>query len=134
MNKANISLFMFIVIILSVSSYIVIIFSKYDPGFHLNAEYPLIFKIFLSFVILIAFILLLLFLYNSYYIFKSWNKLIPRHKFFSLFSFYFILVMFFLIISGIFQSYESNGIKLLMIFVLFNYYIIMLQLLWRFSA
>ena len=133
LNKKNI-FFSFIIFCLLMSvSMIANVFSRFYPGFHLNAEYPLVFEFLIFVVFGILIFLAILFIYSTYKIFISWNKLIPRHKFFFLFSFYFIVVLFFMIANGLYQSYESSGVKILMLFLLNNFYVIMLQILWRFS-
>ena len=36
-----------------------------------------------------------------------------------------------LILLGLYQSYDTNGIKVLLIFVMYNFYIFVLQSMWR---
>jgi hypothetical protein len=75
----------------------------------------------------------MIFFYNLYQISKKWNLVIQRHRFFVLFSFYFVLTMFFLVASGVYQSYEKEGVKLLILFVTCNVYIMFLQFMWNFN-
>ena len=65
LNKTNILIFTSLFIILLITCMVMLIIAKVDPGFHLNAEYPTAFNIFLICVGLLAIVLLGLFFYNS---------------------------------------------------------------------
>lgn len=128
-------------IILGVASFLILcaivfissIVTRFDPGYHIDSEYPLAYEIMMIIVVCVFAMLLLLFFFNSYKIYKNWNKLIPRHKFFFLFSFYFVVTLFFVIITGLYHSVDFNGVRVLMLFVLFTFYVVVLQLMWRFD-
>ena len=42
--------------------------------------------------------------------------------------------MFIMLITGLYHSYDFNGVRVLMLFILFNFYVIVLQLFWRFES
>lgn len=132
-NKKNIALGVAIFVMLSIIVCYSSIFYRFDPAVHVEDEYPIAYMVFLILVILTFIVLLLLFFYNAYRIFKIWNKVIPRHQFFFTFSFYFVILLFFLIITGLHQVFDFNGVRVLMLFVLLTYYVIVLQLMWRFD-
>ena len=73
---------------------------RFNPGFHANTEYPIVYKIFIIFLIIYGVILIILLLFNTYKIFKTWKKNIPRHKVFFTLSFYFFFAMFLISIAG----------------------------------
>ena len=54
-----------------------------------------------------------------------------RNKFFFLFSTYFILFLLVSLLTSHFQSYDDNGLKLLFVLVMYNFYIITLQFMWK---
>lgn len=105
--------------------------SKVNPAFHMSSSYPRVYHSMKICLFLIAVVLILGFVYNSFCIMKSWNKILNRHKFFYLLSLYFILALFLLVLSGFYQSYDTNGIKILMVFVIYNFYVIVLQVMWK---
>ena len=43
------------------------------------------------------------------------------------------MALFFLIVTGLYHSTDFNGARVLMLFVLFTFYVIVLQLMWRFD-
>lgn len=45
-----------------------------------------------------------------------------------------IVVIFFLIISGLYQSYDMDGLQIMILFMMSNFYVILLQFLWRFTG
>lgn len=132
-NFKNIALGTAAYITLTVIVCISSLISRFDPGYHVDAEYPVVYEVIMIIVVIIYTVLLILFFFNAYKVFKVWNKIIPRHKFFFLFSFYFIIALFFLIITGLYNATDYNGVRVLMLFVLFNFYMIVLQLMWRFD-
>jgi hypothetical protein len=92
--------------------------------------------VYIAFIIinlLIAILLLVGFMYNLFQVVKKWNLTIQRHKFFLVFSFYFIMIIFFLIASGVYQSFEKEGVKILVLFITCNAYIFIMQYMWMFD-
>ena len=106
---------------------------RFNPGFHADTDYPKVYKVFVILLILFCVILIILLLYNTFKIFKTWKKNIPRHKVFFTVSFYFFFAMFLISIAGFYQSYDSNGVKILLLIFLNNFYILLLQIFWRFA-
>lgn len=106
---------------------------RWDPGFHARQDYPTVYDAFLIILIVYAVSLLLGFLYNSFQIFKEWNKIIQRHRIFYYLSIYFIISLFLITLTGLFNSYETSGVRILLLIFLGNFYIFMLQILWRFA-
>lgn len=45
-----------------------------------------------------------------------------------------VLVIFFLIISGLYQSFDLDGVQIIILFMMGNFYVMMLQILWRFTG
>lgn len=54
-----------------------------------------------------------------------------RFRFLFIWSFYFILIIFFAMLSGVYQPYDSEGSKLCILLIMCNFYVIVLQMLWR---
>lgn len=100
----------------------------------MESDYPASYYVFkfLLFAILLYF--LGSFLYNSYKITKQWTLIINRNKFFFLFSLYFIIFLSFSILMSSFQSLDTNGVKLLFILAMYNFYIFVLQIMWRVTS
>lgn len=97
-------------------------------------SHPVAYSVFIYLAVALA-CLLLVWLFNySYHIYQNWNMVILRHRFFFEWSFLMVVVVFFLIVSGLYQSYETNGTQILILFMMCNFYVIFLQILWRFSA
>jgi hypothetical protein len=96
-------------------------------------RFPIAYDAFMIITIILAVILIFLFIFCSYKICKNWNQIIPRYRFLFGWSLYFIFIIFFLILTGIYQSYDSDGIKLTIMLIMCNFYVILLQILWRFS-
>ena len=132
-NIKNIILGGAIFIMLSIIVCYASIIVRFDPAYHVEYEYPTAYMVLLILVIITFIILLLLFFFNAYRIFKTWSKVIPRHKFFFTFSFYFVITLFFMVSSGLYHATDFNGVRVLMLFVLFTFYVIVLQLMWRFD-
>lgn len=100
LSKNKIILYCLIGLLMNISGVAMNLQFKYYPGFHINSEYPITYQLLMFFsALMIGFILIKL-LYSSYWTIRKWNKIIPRHKFFFLFSFYFILLILFLIVSS----------------------------------
>ena len=100
----------------------------------MDQEYPSGYHAIKIFIIIFSVLLLCSFFFHSYKIVKNWNQVINRHKFFYLLSFYFIFALFLLVLSGLYQSYDTNGIKVLLIFVMYNFYIFVLQSMWKVTS
>ena len=132
-NKRNLFLFLALFIVLSILTIIESLIARFDPSFHVNYEYPLIYDIIMIIVLCLVFALCVILCKHSFLVYRNWNKIIPRHRFFITVSFYFVIVMFFMLITGLYHSYDFNGIRVLMLFLLFNFYVIVLQLFWRFE-
>ena len=132
-NPYTVSIAILFFIVITVPALLASLYSRFNPSIHFNAEYPTAYSVFIIFNLVFAILLLVMFFYNIYQVSKKWNLTIPRHRFFLVFSFYFIMVMFFLIASGIYQSYESEGVKILFLFVTSNVYVFFMQLMWIFN-
>jgi len=132
-NPYTIAIAVLFFIIITVPALVATIYSRFNPSLHFNAEYPIAYSIFIIFNLVFAILLLVMFFYNIYQVTKKWNLTIPRHRFFLVFSFYFVMTLFFLIASGVYQSYESEGVKILFLFVTCNVYIFFMQAMWMFN-
>jgi hypothetical protein len=132
LNKLNVALsvigFAFLMITAGYSS----VYMRFDPGFHANAEYPTLYKVFQIIFIFYLVSMMIIFLFNIYKIYKVWKLVILRHKIFLKLSLFFIAALFILAITGIYQNYDSNGIKIFLLFFLGNLYVFILQILWIF--
>ena len=133
MNKKNIAILIGVFLVLIITTGIESVISRFDPAFHVNYEMPLVYDIFLVLLLLTTLFLIAVFAYNSYKICKKWNMIIQRYQFYFLISFYFVIALFFMMITGLYHAYDFNGVRLLMLFLLFNFYIIVLQFMWRFD-
>ena len=133
LNRRNMAIFGMIFFVMLIYTIMLNYFNKYQPGFHFDNEYPIIFKVYQSICFMILLTFTAIFMWSVVKIFKNWNKLIPRHKFFFIFSFYFIIIFIGLTISFFDDFSNEQGMTILLFFVLNNFYVIMLQLLWRFS-
>lgn len=78
-------------------------------------------------------ILLFFFLFHSARVLNRWNQLRMRHRFFFVWTSVFMIVLFGLFLSGMFQTYDHDGPQILTLFFVCNYYVVSLQILWRFS-
>lgn len=78
-------------------------------------------------------ILLLGLLYHSYRIYQKWHQVIARHRFFFLWSLLTIITLFGILAAGMYQSYDMNGVQIMVLFMIANFYVIVLQFLWRFD-
>jgi hypothetical protein len=132
-NPFTIAIGIFFFVIITVPAILASIYSRFNPSLHFNAEYPIAYSIFIIFNLVLAILLLVMFFYNIYQVTKQWNMTIARHRFFLVFSFYFIMTLFFLVASGVYQSYEKEGVKLLFLFVTCNVYIFFMQFMWMFN-
>lgn len=56
-----------------------------------------------------------------------------RHRFFFVWTLVFQVVLAGLFLTGMFQSYDKDGPQILTLFFVCNYYVVSLQVLWRFS-
>lgn len=133
LNNKSFAIFGIIFIMMYTYTLCLNYYTKYYPGFHMNSEHPKLFKLYQALCIFIIIGFIALFLYSVAKVFKNWNRLIPRHKFFFIFSFYFIVIFIGLILSFFNEFTNQKGFNILLFFVLNNFYIIMLQFLWRFS-
>lgn len=109
------------------------IVTRFDPGFHSRTEMPLVYQLFMIILMIYCIILVVGLLFNIYKIFKDWNQLLRRHKVFFTISFYFFFAFFLISLTGFYQSYDSNGVKVLLVIFLGNFYVFLLQFLWRFA-
>ena len=97
-------------------------------------SHPVAYSVFIYLTIALVSLLLIGLFYYSYRIYGNWNQVILRHRFFFEWSFLMVIIVFFLIISGLYQSYETNGVQILILFMMCNFYVIVLQFLWRFNS
>ena len=100
--------------------------TRFDPGFHADSDFPVVYKVFLAFLIIYCIILLVLLFFNIFKIFKEWKKIITRHKTFLSISFYFFISLFLISLTGFYSSYDHNGIRILMVIFLNNIYVFIL--------
>lgn len=132
-NSRNVALGVATFLVLAALTFFSSLVEHFDPAYHVDSDYPLAYKVLSAIAIVILASLMAVYVYNSYKVLRAWNKVIPRHRFLFLFSFYFVVALFFLIATGLYQSTDFNGARVLMIFVLFTFYVIVLQLMWRFD-
>lgn len=132
-NKKNKAIFLVIYLLLLFYSLAINLLSKYYPGLHLDSEFPKLYIAYQVSCLVVSTIILSLIIYGMFKVYRNWNKIIPRHKFFFIFSLYFILIFFLLILSFFSDLNARNGLEILMFFILNNFYVIMLQQLWKFS-
>jgi hypothetical protein len=129
------SIFVWIIglIVLMVAGTIASLCFRFNPAFHVNNQYPISFLVFQIFTIVYMILLCLFLFFCIYKICGEWKQIIWRHKVFLVFSIYFFVVIFILAVTSSFQSYDSNGIKLLILIFMCNFYVILLQIFWRFA-
>ena len=70
--------------------------------------------------------------FHSFEIYDKWNHVIARHKFFFSWNILIIIVFFSLMAAGMYQSYDMNGVQVMVLFLVSNFYVVMLQVWWRF--
>lgn len=126
LNKKTKIISILIFLLMFFYSLLVNYFNKVNPGFHIDAEYPKIFKFYISLCTILCFGILGLIIYSIWKVYKNWNKIIPRHKFFFIFSLYFIIIFFMLGLSFFNDFNNHNGIEILLFFILNNFYVIMM--------
>ena len=97
-------------------------------------RHPVIANIFAIFLILLAILLLIMFVMSLIQISKKWNEVTLRHRTFLTFSVFFVFLYLLLTIFSFSSSYTSNGIAILVLFPITNLYVLVLQVLWRFSS
>lgn len=107
--------------------------TRWDPGFHAENDYPILYDVFLIVLMVFCILLMIGFFYNTFRFYKAGNKVLLRHKVFYFLSLYFILAFFLISLTGFYQSYDASGARLLMVVFLGNFYVLMLQVLWRFA-
>ena len=107
------------------------VITKTNPSLHFDAKFPTAYYIFKISTVSLIVVLIVSFIIHSFYIFRQWHLVINRNKFFYLFSTYFIIFQVFVVLSSHFQSYDNNGLKLLFILAMYNFYILVLQNMWR---
>ena len=107
------------------------IYSHKYPAIHINLDYPFVYDFFRFLLIIFILFFVLHFVFNSFKIIKRWNLIINRNKFFYLFSLYFIIFLVFSIVITPYHKLETNGVKLLYILSMYNFYVINLQIMWR---
>ena len=134
LNKVNIVLGVVGFILLMITGASASIIFRFDPGFHAETEFPTFYRVFQVFFILYLIILLFLFFMNIYKISKLWRMIIQRHKIFLQVTFFFVISLFILGIFGIYQSYDSDGVKVFLLIFICNLYVFVLQILWRFAS
>lgn len=108
------------------------VYTRLDPGVHVYAKRPILHSVFLYMTVALCVILIIGLFYHSYKIYTAWNQVIARHRFFFQWSLMFIIVLFALLASGMYQSYDMNGVQVLLLFLICNFYVLMLTVLWRF--
>lgn len=79
-------------------------------------------------------VILSMFCINSSRAFEKWERVRGRHKFFYFWNLFVVFAVVVLCSAGLFQSYQNDGVQIILVFVLCNYYVICLQLVWRFSV
>ena len=134
LNKKTITLGVLAFILLMITATSASIIVRFDPGFHAQAEFPTFYRVFQIFLILYLIILLFLFFINIYKICKSWKMIIQRHRIFLQTTFFFAISLFILGIFGIYQSFDSDGVKVFLLIFICNLYVFVLQILWRFAG
>lgn len=107
------------------------VLTKRDPSLHFNSQFPTVYYVFKIAAVSLIGLLGAGFLLHSFYILRQWHQVINRNKFFFLFSAYFIVFLLITILSSPFQSYDDDGLKLLFVLAMYNFYIITLQAMWR---
>lgn len=132
-NPLNLILWFVGFVFLMVTSTIGAVVFRFDPAFHVDREYPTSYQVFEVFVLIYMLVLLILLFFCIYKMCGQWKKIIWRHKIFFIMSIYFFLAVFILSVTGAYQSYDSDGIKVLMMIFIVNFYIILLQIFWRFT-
>lgn len=110
------------------------VYTRLNPGFHAYARRPILYSVFLYLTVALCVLLVIGLFFHSFKIYERWNQVIPRHRFFFQWSLMMVVIMFALLASGMYQSYDMNGVQLMVLFLVCNFYIITLQLLWRFSG
>lgn len=110
------------------------VYTRIDPGVHPYTSRPVLYSVFLYITVALCAILLIGLLYHSYQIYKSWNQVIARHRFFFQWSLMMVVIMFALLVAGLYTAYSASGIQIMILFLMCNFYVIMLQILWRFST
>ena len=107
------------------------VLTKNNPSLHFDSQFPTAYYVFKVLTLALVVVLAGSFVLHSFYIFREWHLVINRNKFFFLFSSYFIFFLVITLLSSHFQSYDQNGLKLLFILALYNFYIIVLQTMWK---
>lgn len=107
------------------------VLTKKDPSLHFSSKFPKIYYVFKIAAIALIGLLGAGFLLHSFYILRQWHQVINRNKFFYLFSTYFIVFLLITVLSSPFQSYDDDGLKLLFVLIMYNFYIMTLQSMWR---
>lgn len=110
------------------------VYTRLDPGVHIYARRPIVYSVFLYLTVALCVLLIIGLFFHSFKIYERWNQVIPRHRFFFQWSLMMVVIMFAILASGMYQSYDMNGVQLMILFLVCNFYIIALQLLWRFSG
>lgn len=70
--------------------------------------------------------------FHSFQIYERWNQVLARHKFFFQWSILLVIILFSLLIAGMYQSYDMNGVQIMVLFLVCNFYVIAMQVFWRF--
>ena len=130
-NIRNIIILIIFFVCLMISTSTESLVYRFDPSFHIEYDLPVLYKVVFYVTLVLAITILVYFGFTAFKIYKAWNKIIPRHKFFFLFSIYFMIVLLFYSVAGLYQSYDSHGARLIVLFGIFNYYVFVLQFFWR---
>ncbi len=132
-NRYSITIGLIGFLLLIITGTIAALAYRFDPEFHINEKYPKSYMVFRIFLTIYALTLLILLFMNIYKLFQKWKKVIPRHRLFFILSVYFFFAVFLFLVLGVYQSYDSDGVKVFLLIFLFNFYIYLLQIFWRFT-
>jgi len=119
--------------ILSVASGLRSVYARFEPGVHPSTSLPLVSRIFNTISISLAIIIVFYFIYYTYKISAKWHQVIKRQQVFFRWSILFVILLVGLTFAGLYQSYDLNNVHIVMLFLMFNFYVLTLQFLWRFT-
>jgi len=112
---------------------VVAVYSRFDPTVDLEKSFKGLHLVVLYFGGFLFSVVLSLFMIHSSRIFEKWDQVLGRHKFFYFWNLFSVVMLVTMCSAGLYQNPQDDGIQIILVLVLCNYYVILLQFVWRFS-
>lgn len=112
---------------------VVAVYSRFDPTVDLEKTFKGLHWAALYLGGFLFSVIFSLFLIHSARTFEKWDQLLGRHKFFYFWNLFVVVMLVVMCSAGLYQNPQDDGIQIILVLVLCNYYVIFLQFVWRFS-